>query len=557
MTFLQSILDRLEEAGSHEFLVELGQGTERPFTGRELRDGIAGVRAFARGAGLKKGDRCALLADNSGAWAMADLGLMAEGVLVVPLYGRAKASEIGSILADSEPRLVLCGTEDQREVLEGGPAAGVPTALLGDALEAEPVADGHAAVSPDDPVAIVYTSGTSGEPKGVVLTAGNLDHMLGCTSDRVGVLMRGEERPDRVFHYLPFCFAGAWILLLLSLTRGSRLYLNTDLQRIVEDLAIARPDYFQNVPILLERMRSGVEQALERKGGMVARTFRGAKRAALARARGEKPGRLDGAFLTIGRHVVFPSIKKRIGAGLKALICGSASLREETQLFFEMIGVPILQVYGLTETTAICTMDMPGEVEAGKVGRAIEGVEMRLGENDEIQVRGPNVFSGYWNRPDATAESFVDGWFRTGDQGEVDETGNWTIRGRIKNLIVPESGHNIAPEPLEETLNAMIPSAAQVVLLGNERPHLIVVITGDVSPEEVETALERFNEHQPHYRRIRGSLLRKDPFSVESGLITANGKVRRATLEKHLAREIDDLYAREGARRPETAGRPS
>ena len=139
-----------------------------------------------------------------------------------------------------------------------------------------------------------------------------------------------------------------------------------------------------------------------------------------------------------------------IGDNLKALICGSAPLSLETQLYFMMLGIPVLQVYGLTETTAICTMDDPRHVEPGRVGPAIRGIEMKLGENDEIIVRGPNIFPGYWNRPQETAKALRDGWFHTGDQGEVDATGNWRIIGRIKNLIILGSGHNIAPEPIED-----------------------------------------------------------------------------------------------------------
>ena len=146
---------------------------------------------------------------------------------------------------------------------------------------------------------------------------------------------------------------------------------------------------------------------------------------------------------------------------LKALICGSAPLNVETQHYFMMLGIPVLQVYGLTETTAICTMDDPRHVEPGRVGPAINGMEMKLGENDEIVVRGPNIFPGYWNRPQETAKVLRDGWFHTGDQGEVDAAGNWRIVGRIKNLIILGSGHNIAPEPIEdEVLQTSCRSAA-------------------------------------------------------------------------------------------------
>lgn len=167
---------------------------------------------------------------------------------------------------------------------------------------------------------------------------------------------------------------------------------------------------------------------------------------------------LDSLWLRLANLLIFPAIRKKmIGANLKALICGSAPLNPETQLYFMMLGIPVLQVYGLTETTAICTADDPRRVEPGRVGPAVSGVEMKLGTNDEILVRGPNVFSGYWNKPGETAKALQDGWFHTGDQGEVNASGNWRIVGRIKNLIILNSGHNIAPEPIEDKLLALLP----------------------------------------------------------------------------------------------------
>src|SRR5262249_12882067 len=158
---------------------------------------------------------------------------------------------------------------------------------------------------------------------------------------------------------------------------------------------------------------------------------------------------------------------------LRAIICGSAPLAPETQEFFLMLGIPVLQVYGLTETTAICTMDDPRRPpEPGYVGPAITGAEMRLGENEEILVRGRHIFPGYWRRPEETARVVLDGWFHTGDQGEVNAHGNWRITGRIKNLIILNSGHNVAPEPIEEKLLQLLPGAQQAVLVGNGRGYL-------------------------------------------------------------------------------------
>ncbi len=193
----------------------------------------------------------------------------------------------------------------------------------------------------------------------------------------------------------------------------------------------------------------------------------------------------DSFWLVLAKGAIFPTIRhKMIGANLKALICGSAPLSLETQLYFRMLGIPVLQGYGLTETTALCTLDDPRDVEPGRVGPAIPGVEMKLGENEEILVRGPNIFPGYWNRPEETAKALRDGWFHTGDQGEVDAKGNWKIAGRIKNLIILGSGHNVAPEPIEEKILENLPGAQQVVVVGNGRGYLSALVTGQVAAEQ-------------------------------------------------------------------------
>ncbi len=249
-------------------------------------------------------------------------------------------------------------------------------------------------------------------------------------------------------------------MLLTCLLRGSLLTLNTDLSKIASEMRALAPDYFLNVPALLERMRKAVDEQLWKTGGVVLSIYSRAK-GAWVRRQERQTSLADSVWLALANAIVFPTIRKKmIGSRLKALICGSAPLSVETQLYFMMLGIPVLQVYGLTETTAICAMDDPGHVEPGRVGPAIKDVEMKLGDNDEIVVRGPNVFPGYWNRPQETAKALRDGWFHTGDQGEVNVEGNWRMVGRIKNLIILGSGHNIAPEPIEDEVAAAFAGSA-------------------------------------------------------------------------------------------------
>jgi len=294
---------------------------------------------------------------------------------------------------------------------------------------------------------------------------------------------------------------------------------------------------------LLERMRKAVDEQLWKTGGLVRTVYTRAKAAWMRKQEG-RARFSDTTWLALANAVVFPTIRKKmIGANLKALICGSAPLNVETQLYFNMLGIPVLQVYGLTETTAICTMDDPRHVEPGRVGPVINGIEMKLDENEELIVRGPHIFPGYWNRPQETAKALRDGWFHTGDQGEVDAAGNWRIIGRIKNLIILGSGHNIAPEPIEDELLRNLPGAQQIVLVGNGRGYLSMIVTGSVTREQAQVAVDAVNSQLPHYKQVRAFHVHPEPFSIENGLLTANGKLKRDLIAASLQPEIEEMYS--------------
>ncbi len=554
MSFLENIFVQLEHARDTPILQEIRDSQLTTVTGRELLGHVETVRAFLKRQGINRGERCALLAHNSIRWVAMDLAIMAEGLIVVPLYARQAPAELVAMMKDCSPALICCGDATLRDgIMKDWRDA--PARYLFDDIFASrnigaavnTIAVGMTVLAESDAVSIIYTSGTSGEPKGVVLTCGNITHMLGCTSGRLDILMENRGHHDRVFHYLPFCFAASWIVLLTCLLRRSLLTLNTDLGKLAQDMRAAAPDYFLNVPALLERMRKGVDEQLWQTGGLAQAIYGRAKAAWIRRQeRQAHPG--DGFWLWLAHALVFPTIRKKmIGSNLKALICGSAPLNVETQCYFMMLGIPVLQGYGLTETTGICTLDDPRHVEPGRVGPTIEGIEMKLGENDEIIVRGPNIFPGYWNRPQETAKVLRDGWFHTGDQGEVNAEGNWRIIGRIKNLIILGSGHNVAPEPIEDKLLQRIPGAQQVVLVGNGRGYLSAIVTGRVTREQVQSALDALNAQMPHYKQVRAFHIHAEPFSIENGMLTANGKLKRDVIAHHLHAEIEDLYSQKQA----------
>lgn len=550
MSFLETIFERLKKAPQTPVLQELAGGESVSATGAELAALVQTARTFLRTQGLKKGDRCALLAPNSIRWVALDLAILAEGLIAVPLYARQAPGELVAMMKDCSPALLCCGDAALRESIAQHWQGAPRMALFDDIFAADAPADLNppVAVSANDPVAIVYTSGTSGEAKGVMLGAGGVDFILSSTSQRLDALMAGHQGQERVFHYPPFCFAASWIMLLTCLQRGNLLMMAMDLGTLAADMRAAAPHYFLNVPVLLERMRAGIDEQLRKTGGLANLIYTRAREACFARDRGERTA-LGGLWLALGNGMIFPTIRRKmIGVNLKALICGSAPLARETQLFFMMLGIPVLQVYGLTETTAICTMDDPLDVEPGRVGPAVAGIEMKLGENDEILVRGPNLFRGYWNRQQATADAIRDGWFHTGDQGEVNERGRWRISGRIKNLIVLSSGHNVAPEPIEDEMLRLLPDAQQVVLVGHGRPFVAAIVTGSPTSEQVQFAKEEVNRDLPHYKRVRAFHIRPEPFKVEEGLMTINGKLKRDVIASRLREQIEALYARQEVR---------
>jgi len=339
-------------------------------------------------------------------------------------------------------------------------------------------------------------------------------------------------------------FAASWMLMLSALLRESVLTLSTDLNKLADEIRLSAPHYFLNVPTLLERVRRAVEDNLAKQPAAIQSLYKKTQEAWLRQNAGRSKS-FDGFTLMLGRKLIFSKIKARFGPNIRALICGSAPLAPETQQWFLMLGIPVLQAYGLTETTALCTLDDPRlPVEPGYVGRAVPGIEMQVAENDEIIVRGPNIFPGYWHRPEETAKVLRDGWFHTGDQGEVNASGNWRIIGRIKNLLVLNTGHKFAPEPIEDKAAQLLPAAQQIVLIGNGRSYVTMLITGKLDSAAVQTAIDQMNSELPHYRQIRSFQILPEPFTPDSGLITANGKLKREAIAKRYDAEINSMYAR-------------
>lgn len=544
MSFVGGILQRLGEGLAREALVELLVGPagleRRPVSGGELLDRVAAVRGRLRARGVGPGTRVALLGQASASWIAADLATLAEGAVVVALDPRLDRAGLEAQLRDADPALLLC--EEPATAPAGSPVLGLLEATT---AAAAGVARDEPARSVDEsaPATIVYTSGSTGRPRGAVLGRAGLSFMLERTSLRLAELTRLPPGRERALHYLPPCYAGSRVLLLSALLRGAQVWLLRDPSRLGPALSLAEPDYLLNVPLVLERLRAGARAGIQARGRAAAWLLR---RAEEAWDRIEDGQARAGDRLLVGlfRALMGRALRRRLGGRLRGLICGSAPLAPRTQRFFRLLGLEVYQGYGLTETTALCTLDLEGQVRPGWVGPALPGVELRRSPEGELETRGPHVFQGYWRDPQATAALLgPDGWLRTGDLGEVDPQGRWRILGRRSAQLALSSGYKVAPEPLEEALRLRLgPLAGEgldVLLFGQGRPGLVALVTGTgLERSSVARAVQAENALRPPHQRVRGFHL-APPLTVEDGLLTANLKPRRAAIEARWARELD------------------
>lgn len=528
MSVIEEIWGALAAKENAPILVELLATGQQAFSAAQVLEIASKTHSWLVDAGVEPGDRVGLLGNNSAAWAAIDLGVIAAGGVVVPLYARQAADELAHMLKDCDAKLVLAQSEELAAPLRD--EHGLATHLWDEPLATEAKDYTRHAFAPDDLMTLIYTSGTSGTPKGVELTRKNIDTMLPVTKQRLDEAL-SDVGDERGFHYLPFCFAGSRFVLWTQLLRAKPLYLSMDLERLTDEIAAARPHWFLNVPTLLERIRRGVDAAMADRGKIVSALYGMAHRESA------------GVMTSVARQLLFPKIRERLGGEVRFLICGSAPLAPETQDWFSRLELPVLQVYGLTETTAILTMDRPGAAKPGWVGTAIGGVELKLGDEGELFARGDAIFRGYWNMPEETAEAISeDGWFSTGDLAELDEAGRVRILGRARSLLVLSSGHNVSPEQIEERLQEAMPQVENVVVIGHGRPWLSALVFGPVSPGDVDEALARANASLPHYRKVHRLLHIPESLTPESGLLTANGKLRRAAIDAAMKDKIDALY---------------
>ncbi len=603
-TILELFENRVNESSARPALRRVVEEEWQALTWREWFHASERVAAGLVTLGVEPGDRVALLSETRAEWLICDVAIMMAGAVTVPVYPSLSADLTHQILQDSGARVAIAGDPSQLDkIVEGAAsldalqhvawidaqragrrpdhkgridvriedvlddvdpwnvsledvAAAGRRALTTDALL---VAHRRREVEPTDLATIVYTSGTTGEPRGVALTHANLVAQVD-TLTRLDLL-----RADDVHYmFLPLAHIFARVLSLAGIGYGFETVVSEDLGNLVAEMRACRPTFFAGVPQIFEQIRSKLEADAGRSS-MRSRIFKAAEEVG-RRAERARDGRAPTAFDRARRKLLDELTPGRVqamfGGNVRFAISGGASLSPDTAELFAAFGLDVLEGYGLTETSAVCTVNLPDDFRFGSVGRPLPGVTMTIDEDGEILVRAPTVTAGYWKR-DGSLESATraDGWFATGDLGRFDRDGFLFITGRKKEILVTAGGKNIAPAPLEAALQS-IAFVSRAVVFGDDRPYLVALLSLDQGVlrdwgkmhdiddpaesvefrEELGAAIRDLNARNPGFTEVRRWEVVQDDFTEEAGEVTATGKIRRSVVAETRRALLDALY---------------
>jgi len=564
-----------------------GGKTWETLTYKNVADQVKQVSLGLRALGVGRGDRVALLSENRPEWAICDLAAQAAGAVTVPIYPTLPASQVAHILADSGAKAVV--VSDVKQIAKILPLReSLPELSVLVTLDAEGAKDGFQtlaavvdaganasfeesyearrdAVQHDDLMSLVYTSGTTGSPKGAMLTHGNMAAAIDGANDKFPQF----TPPNDVFlSFLPLSHVFERVTYNLALTQGAQTIYNDSIFKLLDNMAELHPTIMQCVPRVFEsiqeRVFDGIAKLPERRKNLTKRALEiGGIVARRQNAGLSVSPLLFGLFLFYDK-LVLSKIRARFGGKVKFLVSGGAPLSPATATFFLAIGIPILEGWGLTETTAAAAANPRGRVKIGTVGTPLAGVSVKTAEDGEILVQGPTVMRGYWNLPDATAEVIdAERWFHTGDIGEIDAEGYLKITDRKKDILVLANGKKVAPQPIE-TLLKRSPLLSEVVLLGDNAGTVgaLVVPNYDLlkawakeqngeakKPEElaadpaarkyVKSEIDRLSKELADFEKIKRIALLPHAFTQDTGELTPTLKVKRKVVAEKYGRLLE------------------
>ena len=552
-------------------------------TAREFAAEVLSVAKGLVSAGIGTGDRVGLMSKTRYEWTLIDFAIWAAGAVTVPIYETSSAEQVHWILSDADAKGVFVETDEHAasvdEVrprltalahtwqIEGDKPAVDELTTLGAGLPDDDVHARRREVRADALATIVYTSGTTGRPKGVELTHRNLLSEIRADIEAFPRLM---EPGNSLLAFLPLAHILARAIAITALSARVTLGHTPDIKNLVTDLGTFRPTFVVAVPRVFEKVYNTAKLKAHSEGK--GKIFDSAEATAVAYSRS-----LDGGSAGLGlkvKHAVFDKLvyaklRAALGGRCIAAVSGGAPLGDRLAHFFRGIGVPVFEGYGLTETSAAANVNTESAFKVGTVGKPVAGTSTRIADDGEVLVKGAVVFGAYWNNPEATAESLQDGWFHTGDLGEIDDEGFLKITGRKKEIIVTAGGKNVAPSGLEDTLRAH-PLISQAMVVGDQRPFIGALVTIDpeffptwksqngkpegatvadlVDDEQLRAAVQgvvdEANKSVSHAESIKKFRILPNDFTEQTGEMTPSLKLKRNVVSKNYANDIDSLYVK-------------
>jgi long-chain acyl-CoA synthetase len=565
-------------------------GEYAPISTAELVHQVHRISRALETMGVEPGDRVALMADNGPHWPAVDFATLCRGAATVPIYPSLLPDQAAYITQDSGAKVVFVHTRDQLEgllahraelpelqklVLIAGSISGDPEIVTtldavlaaGDDFDVDAFTQHARQAKPDDLASLVYTSGTTGKPKGVMLTHGNF------VSNIVTAMGLVDFRPDQTsLSFLPLAHVFERMIDYCYFYKGVSIAYAESVQTVAQNMMEVRPHVFVSVPRVYEKVYAKVQDGVAAGSAVKQKLFHWAeevgRRAMPYRLRGEEPGGLLGLQLAIASGLVHSKVKSRLGGRFEYAVSGGAPLGRELAEFFWSLGIEIYEGYGLTETSPVIAVNFPGNARMGTVGKIVPGVEVKIAADGEILARGPNIMKGYFNNPEATREVIdPDGWFHTGDIGELDDEDYLRITDRKKEIIVNAYGKNVAPAPIENALKATR-YVSQAVIIGDKRKFLAALVVPDlealatwagqhgkggataqqlIADPEVKALIgadvEAVNHTLASYEKIVTWTLLPDEFTLEGGELTPTQKIKRRVIHDKYAQQIESMYA--------------